>query len=190
MTQNQSKKYNDLTDSEQTDICQEFQEEYYSKFCIEDIDEAFRAVNPFVEMKDGKFIVWDTSRSAFEKKLYSIKTDRSADVDTIKAMTTPKTASQIISQHYSCCCDEIYKSRQMEDPSCTLCEHGPEIELMMQEYAAQQSRLQAIALLKFLRDKYFEPYLEHWTDNENQAHSDEQTVDLFLIEQAKQKEKI
>ena len=49
-----------------------------------------------------------------------------------------KTKEEIIKSHLSCICDEIYTSRKKVDPSCTLCEYGSEIELMMEEYAEQK----------------------------------------------------
>ena len=49
-----------------------------------------------------------------------------------------KTEMEIIKSHLTCCCDEMYKNRKMVDPNCVLCEYGTEIELMMQEYAAQK----------------------------------------------------
>lgn len=49
------------------------------------------------------------------------------------------TKNDIISSHYSCTCHEIYKSREMADPSCALCEHGGEIELIMDEWAIKQA---------------------------------------------------
>ena len=41
---------------------------------------------------------------------------------------------EIIRGHLNCTCDEAYKSRNMVDPTCFLCEYESEIELMMQEY--------------------------------------------------------
>ena len=51
-----------------------------------------------------------------------------------------KTKTEIIKDHYLCTCDEMYKSRNMTDPNCILCEHGPEIELIMDEYASEWER--------------------------------------------------
>ncbi len=48
-----------------------------------------------------------------------------------------KTAKQLIAEHYSCTCDKIYTSRNMVDPSCVLHDAGPEIELIMDEYAKE-----------------------------------------------------
>ena len=45
---------------------------------------------------------------------------------------------EIIRGHLTCTCDEAYKSRNMADPNCFLCEYESEIELMMQKYAEQQ----------------------------------------------------
>ena len=50
-----------------------------------------------------------------------------------------KTTEEIVKEHYGCGCHEMYSSRGMVDPSCTLHEHGPEMELMMDEYAKQQA---------------------------------------------------
>ena len=45
---------------------------------------------------------------------------------------------EIIRGHLTCTCDEVYKSRNMVDPNCFLCEYESEIELIMDEYAEQQ----------------------------------------------------
>lgn len=47
------------------------------------------------------------------------------------------TKIEIIAGHYSCTCHDIYKLRDMADPSCVLCEHGGEIELIMDEWAKE-----------------------------------------------------
>jgi len=41
---------------------------------------------------------------------------------------------EIIRKHLTCTCDEMYKDRNMVDPTCFLCEYESEIELMMDEY--------------------------------------------------------
>ena len=50
-------------------------------------------------------------------------------------------AEEIIKGHISCTCDVMYKTRKMTDPNCVLCEYGGEIELMMEEYAQQSSKV-------------------------------------------------
>jgi hypothetical protein len=41
---------------------------------------------------------------------------------------------EIIRQHYTCTCDIAYKSRNLTDPNCFLCDNETEIELIMDEY--------------------------------------------------------
>lgn len=45
---------------------------------------------------------------------------------------------EIIRGHLTCTCDEAYKSRNMVDPTCFLCEYESEIEEMMDEYLQTQ----------------------------------------------------
>lgn len=40
---------------------------------------------------------------------------------------------EIIREHLICTCSVEYKSRNMKDPTCFLCEYGTEIEMMMDE---------------------------------------------------------
>jgi hypothetical protein len=47
---------------------------------------------------------------------------------------------QILQSHLTCTCNETYKSRNMIDPSCVLCDYGEEIKLMMQEYASLRGK--------------------------------------------------
>lgn len=65
------------------------------------------------------------------ERTVAIPTGRGADSQSLKS------TRQIIEGHLSCTCAEAYKSRDMVDPGCVLCEYGSEIELMMQEHATQ-----------------------------------------------------
>ena len=79
-----------------------------------------------------------------------------------------KTEMEIIKSHLTCCCDEMYKNRKMVDPNCVLCEYGTEIELMMQEYAAQKQpqvsdeEIEKAASL-FLIENKTSPNIDHWS---------------------------
>lgn len=48
-----------------------------------------------------------------------------------------RTKEEIISGHYTCQCDDIYKSRGLYDPACVLHSEGGEIELIMDEFAME-----------------------------------------------------
>jgi hypothetical protein len=50
-----------------------------------------------------------------------------------------KTKEVILKELFSCTCDEYYKSRDMEDPTCVLHYQGDEIGRCMDEYAQQVS---------------------------------------------------
>lgn len=47
------------------------------------------------------------------------------------------TKQEILEGHYTCTCDEMYKSRGIYDPACVLHTEGGEIELIMDEWAKQ-----------------------------------------------------
>lgn len=49
-----------------------------------------------------------------------------------------KTPEEILKLHFSCTCDEIYKSRNITDPNCFICENESELMQIMQEYGKQQ----------------------------------------------------
>jgi len=61
--------YKELTDSQQTDMCQEYQQRYYPFRTIEDIDRAFSIVNPVINVLDNSFEVWEAHRTTFENEL-------------------------------------------------------------------------------------------------------------------------
>jgi hypothetical protein len=52
-------------------------------------------------------------------------------------MKTIKAPEEIVKEHYYCTCDKMYKIRKKTDPTCILCEHGGEMELIAEEYHAQ-----------------------------------------------------
>jgi len=45
---------------------------------------------------------------------------------------------EIIRGHLTCTCNKAYKSRNMVDPTCFLCEYESEIEEMMDKYLQMQ----------------------------------------------------
>ena len=63
------KSFSEMPEYHQDMMIQGFQEQYYSKYTVEDIHRAFTATNPPVTFKGGCYDVWEAHRLNFEEEL-------------------------------------------------------------------------------------------------------------------------
>ena len=83
--------------------------------------------------------------------------------------------NEIIRKHLNCTCDEMYKTRNMVDPTCTLCEYEAEIELMMDEYLKTQNNI-LYKIEDFFSDSIKNKNINHFvklygTSEENKSYA-------------------